>query len=423
MKIGKLLIVFLSVFLLFPIFFDNAQAANFSIRSETMARFFERDTNSETDALIVPAYEFLQIDIGEPGINTLTFHANGWGRLDLTDNDFFKDQTDGELLYGYLQYISPEKGIVARLGRQAVFAGVASESLTGLYVKGALTPAISLSAYAGVPVSLDSTGGGSGDSIFGGRLGMRLAARHNIGISYKIIRNDNDDAEEMVGVDLGLSYKKLFINGASNFNLVTNGFAEHSYEAFFVGEKYRYTLFYQLFTFEDYFGTGANNANPFRILAQSSEELSSYGLEITGNVSDSVEAGFKLTRNDYDLEKSSHYGALVASWHGEDLSGFGAELGLSKGENGQNDMVLARIYGYKELTGNMLLDQLSCDLLYAMYDESIFGEDTSIFLSFAGSRKIMSENLRVKVSVDYESGPYFDDDFRGLVSLVYHYSN
>ncbi|MFC1843753.1 hypothetical protein ACFLZ5_03095, partial [Thermodesulfobacteriota bacterium] len=132
---------------------------------------------------------------------------------------------------------------------------------------------------------------------------------------------------------------------------------------------------------------------------------------------------FKLTRNDYDFEKASHYGALVASWHGDDLSGFGGELGLSKGKNGQNDMVLARIYGYKEITGNVLLDQLSCDLLYAMYDESIFGEDTSVFLSLAGSRKILNENLRLKVSVDYESGPYFDDDFRGLVSLVYHYSN
>jgi len=423
MKVGKLLLVFLSVFLLSLIFFNKARAANISIRSETMTRFFERDTSSETDALIIPAYEFLQVDIGKPGINALTFHANGWGRLDLTDNDFFEDQTDGELLYGYLQYLSAENGIIARLGRQHVFGGVANESLTGLYLKAALTHSASLSVYAGIPTSLDDTNGGSGDSIYGGRLGFRLAANHNIGVSYKMIKNDSNDAEEMAGVDFGLSFNKFFINGASNYNFVTDGFAEHSYEAFFVGEKTRYTLFYQLFTFEDYFGTGANNANPFRILAQTSEKLSSYGLEITGNVSESVEGGIKLARNDYDLEKASNYAALVASWHGDGLSGVGAELGLSKGENGKNDMVLARVYGYKELSGNMLLDQLSCDLLYAMYDESIYGEDSSVFLSFAGSRKILNENLRLKVSVDYESGPYFDNDFRGLVSLVYHYSN
>jgi hypothetical protein len=398
-------------------------AGNIGIRSETIVRFLERDTRSETDALIIPVYEYLQIDLGEPGVNPLTFHANGWGRIDLTDNDFFEDQTDGELLYGYLQYQSVEKGIIARLGRQAVFAGVANESLTGLYLKAYLTPIIGLSVYAGQPDSLNKTDGRDGDSIYGGRLGLRLAGKHNIGFSYKMIKNDSTDAEEMAGVDIGLSFNNLFITGASSYNLVTDGFAENSYEAFFVGTKARYTLFYQYFTFADYFGTEANNANPFRVLAQSSEKLSSYGLEITRNATETIEAGFKLARNDYDLEEASYYGALVAAWHGEDLSGIGGELGLSNGENGRNDMLLARIYGYKEITNNKLLDQLSCDLLYALYDEPIFGEDTSIFLSVAASRKILHDNLRIKVSADYESGPYFDNDIRGLVSLIYHYSN
>ena len=77
---------------------SSSAAENFSVRSETLFRFFERDTSSKTDALIVPAYEYLQLDIGEPGVNPLTFHAHGWGRIDLTDNDFFEDQADGELL-------------------------------------------------------------------------------------------------------------------------------------------------------------------------------------------------------------------------------------------------------------------------------------------------------------------------------------
>ena len=425
MKVGKLLVVFLSVFLLFSNYLDTAKAADVSIRSETMVRFFERDTSSKTDALIVPAYQFLEIDWGEPGVNPLTFHANAWGRVDLTDNDFFEDQADGELLYGYLQYQSVEKGIIARLGRQSVVAGVTNESLNGLYLKALFSPLIDLSIYGGRPVSLDDTDGRDGDSIYGGRLGLRLAARYNIGVSYKMIKNDSTDAEEMVGVDFGLSFNKLFINGASSYNLITEGFAEHSYEALFGVAKTRFNLFYQLFAFEDYFGTGANNANPFRILAQTSEELSTYGLDITHNFSESVEAGFKFARNDYDLQgEASNYGALTAAWHGEDLTGIGGEFGVSRGGvNDRNDMLLARIYGYKEITGNKLLDQLSCDLLYAKYSEPIFGEDTSIFISVAGSRKIVTDNLRLKVSADYESGPYFDNDFRGMVSLIYLYSN
>ncbi|KPK22866.1 MAG: hypothetical protein AMJ61_16685 [Desulfobacterales bacterium SG8_35_2] len=190
--------------LLFTISITEIRAENISIRSETMVRFFERDTTSKTDALIVPAYQYLQIDVGEPGENPLTFHANGWGRLDLTDNDYFDDQADGELLYGYLQYLYAEKGIITRLGRMSVVAGVANESLDGLYLKVPFSPAIDLSVFAGLPVSLDDTNGRSGDFSYGGRLGFRLAASQNIGVSYKMIRNDSTDAEEMVGLDFGL---------------------------------------------------------------------------------------------------------------------------------------------------------------------------------------------------------------------------
>jgi hypothetical protein len=424
MKANKLLVVFYTVVLLFSYSIETAKAANISIRSETMVRFFERNTRSKNDALIVPAYQFLEIDWGETGVNSLTFHANGWGRIDLTDNDYFEDQSDGELLYGYLQYQSVEKGIFARLGRQAVVAGVANESLNGLYLKAAFNPAIDISVYGGSPVSLDNTDGHDGDSIYGGRLGFRLAARYNFGVSYKMIRNDSTDAEEMAGVDIGLSFDKLFITGASSYNLITDGFAEHSYEALFSYAENRFNLFYQHYTFEDYFDTGANNANPFRIMAQTSEKLSTYGLDITHNFPNSVEGGIKLARNDYDHGNASNYGALVVEWYGEDLSGIGGEFGVSRGgENDQNDMVLARIYGYKEITGNRLIDQLSCDLLYAKYGDSIYGEDTSVFVSLAGSRKIVLDNLRLKLSADYESGPYFDDDYRGMVSLIYLYSN
>ncbi|KPK22867.1 MAG: hypothetical protein AMJ61_16690 [Desulfobacterales bacterium SG8_35_2] len=159
-------------------------------------------------------------------------------------------------------------------------------------------------------------------------------------------------------------------------------------------------------------------------MAQTSEKLSSYGLDITHNFTGFLEAGFKLARNDYDQGDASNYGALTVAWHGEDLTGIGGEFGVSRGgENDRNDMLLARIYGYKEITGSVLLDQLSCDLLYAKYGDAIYGEDTSIFLSVAGSRKIMIDNLRLKVSADYESGPYFDNDFRGMMSLIYLYSN
>ena len=77
MKVSKLLVVFSTVVLLFTISFTRARAENISIRSETMVRFFERDTSSKTDALIVPAYQYLQLDVGEPGENSGVEDASG----------------------------------------------------------------------------------------------------------------------------------------------------------------------------------------------------------------------------------------------------------------------------------------------------------------------------------------------------------
>lgn len=415
------LLHYLTSFLMFLFVIPGSLLAadNLTIKSESLIRFMERDTSKEVDALIVPAYEYLQFELGD---EELSFHANGWGRMDLTDNDFYKDQSTGELLYGYLQYRPVDKGVTVRLGRQTIIAGVTHDSLDGLYLRSTRFKYFSFSLYAGQPVSLDNSNGRDGDSLYGGRLGLRLGSRHTVGFSYKMIENDSIEAAETAGIDLGLSFNSLYINGTSSYNLISEGFSEHSYEALFGEANSRYRIFYQLFTFDDYFATGANNANPFRILAQTSEELMSYGLETTWKSSDSFESGIKLVRHDYDLKEASHYAGLLAAWHGEGLTSVGGELGFSEGENGRNDMLLVRCYGFKEMTNKTVLDQISLDILYALYDQAIFGEDTSTFVSFSGRRKIINDNFTLKAAVDYESGPYFDSDIRGLVSLIYHYS-
>jgi len=419
-KIGLALVVVPLVSLCLSLSLSSqVLAENISLRSESMIRLLERDTASEKDALIIPVYEYMQLDFGKPDETMLTFHANGWGRADLTDNDYFSDQTEGELLYGYLEYRSGKNGFMTRLGRQAVFAGVASESIDGIYLDTALPSSLKLSLYAGQPVSLVDTNGRDGDSIYGGRLSIR---RNNLdlGVSYKLIENDSNDAEEMAGIDYGFSMDRFFFSGLSSYNLVTEDFAEHSFDAAYTLETDQIRAFYHLFTFKDYFGTDANNANPFRILALASEELSNYGLEFTRNASAALNFGIKLSRNDYDLKESSNYLAVLADWSG-DSSSLGGEFGISEGENGRNDMMIARGYITTRMGGNKIVDQLSLDLLYALYDQPIFGEDSSLFASVAASRKL-SKRITLKISADYESNPYFNSDIRGFASLVYNYT-
>ncbi|MDT8422015.1 MAG: hypothetical protein RQ754_16425, partial [Desulfuromonadales bacterium] len=195
--------IFLALFLL-GILPAYTFGAEISLKSDTIFRFFERDTASEQDAAVLPGYEYLQLDGGQLDDYGLSFHLYGWGRADFADNDYYEDQTAGELLYGYLQYRQEANRFSARLGRQYVFEGVANDAIDGLRLSSDLGDYFTLSLYGGQPVGLDATQGRSGDSIFGGRLAHRFGTRYEIGVSYKEIDNESETAEEKFGVDLSL---------------------------------------------------------------------------------------------------------------------------------------------------------------------------------------------------------------------------
>ena len=201
------------------------------ISSETIFRAFERDTDKQDDARVVPAYEYLRLDLGALDDGGLSFHMYGWGRYDFNDSDYFEDNPDGELLYGYLEYNRPDYGLNFTLGRQHVMAGIINNSIDGLGVKSALTPYFKFALYGGSPVGLSSEDGRSGDSIWGGRVAGHKAAEYEIGLSYKKKNSDGDDDEEMAGFDLfaALPFNINFF-GFSSYNLDTRGWGEHSYD-------------------------------------------------------------------------------------------------------------------------------------------------------------------------------------------------
>jgi hypothetical protein len=65
---------------------------------------------------------------------------------------------------------------------------------------------------------------------------------------------------------------------------------------------------------------------------------------------------------------------------------------------------------------------LSADLVYAHYDEDVYGKSQSIFASLGGGLRFLSDTLKVKLSGDYSADPYFDSDFRFLAALDYTFS-
>lgn len=407
---------------LVAVFGGTLSAAEIHFQSDTLLRGFARDTATAGEETVAPLYEYLQLDAGALKNRGLSFHFYGWGRGDLADSGFFRDDTAGEVLYGYLQYTKPFSNLIGRLGRIHVFEGVANESLDGFWLQSDLGNNMSGSVYAGLPVGLSTTDSRSGDSIFGGRISHRRQGSYEGGISFKSISNDSDTAETMLGIDLAVfALDKVSLYGNSVLNLETGGFAEHSYEARFAYQDIQFRTYAEMFNFEDYFDTGANAVNPFRILAALDEQLYVFGVDSTWRRTERWSYGGKLKFYNADRNDTSTYASLLTVWHGDNGSNqIGGEVGYLAAGADVNDFILLRLYGYwDELPAALPADFVSADLLYTLYDQPIFGEDSSVFVSLGAGQSFLKEALKVKLSGDFSQDPYFDNDLRAMLTVTY----
>lgn len=399
-------------------------AAELTIKSDTILRSFERNTSTENDAAVVPVYEYLQIDMGESDALGFSFHLYGWGRADLADNDYYDDSSDGELLYGYVEFNTAEAHFNARLGRQYLFEGVTNESIDGLRLSSDLGKYFSGSVYGGQQVAMASENGRSGDIIYGGRLANHLAGRYDLGVSYKKIRNDSTDVDERAGVDLAayLPYN-INLHGYSNYNLDSDAWAEHSYELSSSIGPVAVRPHFQQFQYDDYFNSGTDSANPFRFLSDSAEKLTVFGSDLTLPVGETWILTAKVKNYDYKVySDNSQYFSGQATWSGEERGQIGGELGYMAGDTDQNKYSLLRLFTYWDKLADVLpVSFISSDLVYVSYDQSIYDQDSSLFISLGTGRKFMNDALELKVSADYSNDPYFDKDIRGMLTVSYNF--
>lgn len=399
-------------------------AAEFRIQSDTLIRGMERDTRTGKDQTVAPGYEYLQIDAGQLNEKGVSFHTYGWGRFDFADNQYFEDQSDGELLYGYLQYADPATGLDLRVGRQNIAAGVGNDAIDGLQVSGDLGQWLVASAYGGQPVGFASTNGRTGDSIYGGRLGVHQGQYGEIGASYKILDNDDITAEETLGMDLALFLPAdISLYGFSSRNLENKGWAEHSYEMRIPFKAVRFRPYVGQYDYEHYFGTGVNTVNPFRVLAVNGEELRVIGLDTTVKYSDALDLGVKIKGNDYDRKNGSEYASGLVTWHAANLTSVGVEVGYMNGDLDKQKYLLTRVFGYLDDLSGAGVGFISGDLIWAHYDQSINGRDNSLFVSLGTGRAFFDDALEVKLSGDYSRDPYFNSDVRGLLAITYRYDH
>ena len=393
-------------------------SASFSLNSDTLLGVFS--PNSKT---AVPGYEYLQVDAGSLKDKGLSFHAYGWGRVDFADSGYYDSQSDGELLYGYLEYANALNNFDLKVGRQYIFEGIGNQSIDGARVAFDLSPYFTVSAYGGQPVALDSTQGRSGDSTFGGRIGNHFGSRYNLGVSYKVVNNNGTEQDQKLGVDLNAVLPfGATLSGFSSYNLRTDGWGEHSYELRFSVADFDFRPFFEHFRYEDYFGTGVASASPFTLLATTDETLTSYGTDILWRKFDNWDIGAKFKGYSYDkgtTDAAYYYGGLL-TWHGEGLTQVGGELGRMDGDQDRDRYILTRAYFYyDQLPKALPIKFVTGDLVYAYYDQAIYNENNALFLSLGVGQNFLKNKLQVKLSGDYSSDPYYDSNLRGMLTAKY----
>lgn len=402
----------------------HSAAAGLKFNSDTLVRGYERDKSTQKAISVVPVYQYLEVDYGALHETGFSLHANGWGRTDLGNRDFFTDNETGELLYGYLEYTTNISSLSTRLGRQYVFEGPASESIDGIRIQGEAA-AFAFSGFAGLSVALQEDNGSSGDMAYGGSLRHNWQNFNKLGLSYKHVDSNSSRDEESAGIDIYLALpKNIDLTALSTRNLITDDWGEHFIEARFALYQLDIRPYFQKYQYEDYFSTTTNSANPFRYLAGTNEELTLYATDLSKANDSGWNYGSRIKYYDYSIrDDNSFYLSGLATWLGEELTQVGLEVGLMDGDTPESKYYIIRLNSYWDQIARAedadLPRFVSADLVFVSYDTPIHNEDASLFISLGTGWRFREDAFEFKISVDYSSDPFFDSDLRGMMLLTY----
>jgi hypothetical protein len=387
-----------------------------------LLRTFQReDVNGERHH-VIPVYEYMSLDLEAPGDSPFSLHFHGWGRYDLGETDFYEETSTGEFLYGYVEYHPLFTGLVVTLGRKHFFSGVVNDSLDGFGAE-YVSPYLELSTFAGYPAAFEEDGR-SGDTYVGGRAAVRVPLVFELGASYKKITNQDKIEENLIGMDLSLDLgSTLNLSGLSVWNLETDHWREHMYQAEWTLAAIHINPFFHLFYYEDYFTEDENDLYLFRYLKDSSEQLTVTGGDIIWQEFRSLDLGLRYKQYTYDLRsETSRYKAVLINLYDSGNSVCGAEIGSMEGASSENNYLLGRAYFYWD--NPFTTDAgffLSGDVVYVAYEEEIYGIDRSLFLSLGAGKEVVPDELQIKVAADYSSDPYYDADIALSVVVQYEF--
>ena len=391
----------------------TALAGDYEVGSSSYF-FFSKDRNAHSaNNFYLPLYEYLNVDVSNLGSPSISIHASGWGRADFTSRGA-GDRGDGEFLYGYFQWKdqnSPRR--VLRVGRQFIFGGpssLRSQYVDGLYFKSDLVKGFGVEILGGSPVT-SAIGGRGGDVVAQGRAYYVRDDKVEIGVGYLHTLDSNQRAREDFGLDFWfkpIQEVEVFGNliydtlgeEVADANLTTVAFP---IEKLKLTANFGYAVPSNLLPHTSFFSIFSDSAYVNAGLAGT--------YFVTDRLTLDADAQFFHYSTGGNLVR---YGGQGTYQYGADKQGRVALAAhrLDQLEGGVMEFRTFASYAFK----NKL--SVSGDLYGYLLDQANRGRD----FSFTGIGNVGYEvikNLNLTGSASYGVNPFFGNDTRGLLKVVY----
>jgi hypothetical protein len=380
---------------------------------------------------VIPATEFIGADLDKIGVDELSFHFYGWGKVDLADKSTAEGDTDGDLSYAYLLYRAPKANGQVKLGRFFVYEGVAAEQLDGIGGRVDLPAGFALSLYGGAPVKTDQNNN-KGDALVGGRIGYRFPSILEVGASALYekrtatgVSTDLKDYRGLFGGDIWFSPIRIVeVRGHTYYNYATSGVAEHSYRASLTPVKgLTITGEYNENHFKDYFAS-TNLRSLFN--PDNGGEMKSYGGIVSLTIAKPLEitADYRRYNRSSDVitatqGNSNRYGGEVRLSLLGNKSRSGISYHRSEADNSGFNLSYHEVHGYTMYDADRFIASL--DAIGHFYKEKIFNEDRAYELVGSLGYKF-TPGLVLSGDLSYGQNPRLNDDLRGVLRLAYNFN-
>lgn len=358
-------------------------------------------------------YEYVTLDTLDTLGPGLYLQAGAWGRSDLADETYDRE-TNGELQYAFLGWRAPRLNAEARVGRLSLTAGVArNEVFDGLLLGGDLPSGFDVTLFGGVPVEVDGNGRSS-DALFGARFSQGRPGLYRLGLSYLQEQDAGGATREEAGSDLFLAPLPLVeVTGASLYNLIDSAWSRHDYRLALgpFARRVRIIATWVQTDYRSFFQSPTNPAlDPIR-----DEKLDRIG----GQFDLLLGLGFTLsggyTAYQYDISGDARAIETRLDWSGTTTTAGG---------------------GYRQVLGDSIRDRYRQISAYATtgigpfhisagaerldYEAPINGVESAT-TGTLGLRYTASRSLELSASAEYGETPQFEQEFKGLLAVLWRY--